>query len=74
MSGVPQGPVLFIISTNDIDFQLSNFITKFADKTKIENSVITQRHTKPLEKLTQNLSMIVTGFTVVLKVSRSPVT
>ncbi len=42
------GPVLFIMYINDIDDGLSNFISKFADDTKIRNSIIDDRDLKKI--------------------------
>ncbi len=41
--------MLFIIYINDIDVGLNSFIGKFADDTKIENSVISDRDSQSLQ-------------------------
>ncbi len=48
-TGLCSRPVLFVIYINDIDVGLNNFIGKFADDTKIGNSVIPDRDRQSLQ-------------------------
>ncbi len=59
-SGVPQdfvfGLILLIIYINDIDVGLNIFISKFADDTKISNSIITDHDTMILQEDLRKIS------------------
>ncbi len=52
-SGVSQdsvlGPVLFVIDINDNYLQLNNFISKFADDTRIGNTALTEQDRRSLQ-------------------------
>ncbi len=59
-SGVPQGsvlgPVLFIIDIYDVKVGLNNRISRFADETKIGNSVLTDEGRQNLQEDLHKLS------------------
>ncbi len=52
------GPIAFIIYFSDVDVRLNNLISKFADDTKIGNSVFTDWQAKPLKRLALIVSLI----------------
>ena len=59
-SGVPQGsvlgPVLFLIYINDIDEGITSIISKFADDTKIANSVVSNEQVIEMQNNLNKLS------------------
>ncbi len=59
-SGVPQGsvlgPVLFLVYINDIDDGITSIISKFADDTKIANSVVSYEQVIEMQKNLDKLS------------------
>ena len=59
-SGVPQGsvlgPILFLVYINDIDEGLTCIISKFADDTKIANTVVSQEQAKEMQNNLDKLS------------------
>ena len=59
-SGVPQGsvlgPVLFLVYINDIDEGVTSIISKFADDTKIANSVVSNEQVTEMQNNLNKLS------------------
>ena len=59
-SGVPQGsvlgPVLFLVYINDIDEGVTSIISKFADDTKIANSVVSNEQVIEMQNNLNKLS------------------
>ncbi len=76
-SGVPQGsvlgPVLFITYINDLDVGLNNRISKFADDTKIGNSVLADEDRQSLQEYLHKISVWSDGWAMPFNVDKCQV-